>query len=96
MESPIFALLGAAGFVAPRHIEAIYSVDGELCCACDKSDSVGVLDRRFPDCQFFLSENELESYVDERKKSKAPDISFRFAPLTISIFLILHLGLVTG
>lgn len=30
MESPIFALLGAAGFVAPRHIEAIYSVDGEL------------------------------------------------------------------
>ena len=76
MESPIFALLGAAGFVAPRHIEAIYSVDGELCCACDKSDSVGVLDRRFPHCQFFLSENELESYVDERKKSKAPDIDF--------------------
>ena len=76
MENPIFALLGAAGFVAPRHIEAIHSVGGELCCACDKSDSVGLLDRRFPDCQFFLSENELESYVDERKKSKAPDIDF--------------------
>ena len=76
MENPIFALLGAAGFVAPRHIEAIHSVGGELCCACDKSDSVGVLDRRFPDCQFFLSENELESYIDERKKSKVQDIDY--------------------
>ena len=72
MENPIFALLGAAGFVAPRHIEAIHSVGGELCCACDKSDSVGVLDRRFPHCQFFLSENELENYIKERKKSQAP------------------------
>lgn len=76
MENPIFALLGAAGFVAPRHIEAIHSVGGELCCACDKSDSVGVLDRRFPHCQFFLSENELENYIKERKKSQAPDIDY--------------------
>lgn len=76
MENPIFALLGAAGFVAPRHIEAIHSVGGELCCACDKSDSVGVLDRRFPHCQFFLSENELENYIKERKESQAPDINY--------------------
>ena len=95
MENPIFVLLGAAGFVAPRHIEAIYSVGGELCCACDKSDSVGVLDRRFPHCQFFLSENELESYVEKNQKLRIL-ISFRFVPLTISIFLILHLGLAMG
>ena len=35
-----------------------------------------MLDRRFPDCQFFLSENELENYIKERRKSKAPDIDY--------------------
>jgi predicted dehydrogenase len=38
-----FGLLGVGGFVAPRHMNAIRSVGGELVAACDPKDSVGVL-----------------------------------------------------
>ena len=48
-----FALIGAAGFVAPRHMKAIHDVGGRLVAALDPHDSVGVLDRYFPDCRFF-------------------------------------------
>ena len=43
-----FGLFGAAGYVAPRHIQAIFETGNELLCACDVTDSVGVLDRNFP------------------------------------------------
>lgn len=50
---PRFVLLGAAGYVAPRHMAAIKAVGGELVAAVDPCDSVGVLDRYFPKCFFF-------------------------------------------
>ena len=53
MSRPTFILIGAAGYVAPKHMAAIKSVDGELIAAVDPHDSVGVLDRYFPKCQFF-------------------------------------------
>ncbi len=51
-----FALMGAAGYVAPRHMRAIKEIGGELAVAHDPHDSVGVLDRYFPDCQFLTDE----------------------------------------
>lgn len=48
-----FALSGAAGYVAPRHLKAIKDVGGELVVCTDPHDSVGVLDRYFRDCQYF-------------------------------------------
>jgi UDP-N-acetyl-2-amino-2-deoxyglucuronate dehydrogenase len=51
-----FALLGAAGFVAPRHLKAMRDVNGTLMAAMDPCDSVGVLDRYFPDAPFFSDE----------------------------------------
>ena len=48
-----FGLIGAAGFVAPRHLQAISSVGGRLLAAVDPHDSVGVLDRYFPEARFF-------------------------------------------
>ena len=53
-----FALIGAAGYIAPRHMKAIKDTDNRLVAAYDKSDSVGILDRFFPDASFF-SEQEL-------------------------------------
>ncbi len=44
-------LVGAAGYIAPRHMAAIQSTGSELIYACDTSDSVGVLDRYFPNCK---------------------------------------------
>ena len=48
-----FALIGAAGFVAERHLKAILETGNQLLCALDKSDSVGILDSYFPETQFF-------------------------------------------
>ena len=53
-----FALIGVAGYIAPRHLKAIKSVGGNLIAAFDISDSVGILDQYFPDCTFFTEEFE--------------------------------------
>ena len=44
-----FALIGAAGFVAPRHMQAIQDTGNRMVAATDRSDNVGVIDRYFPD-----------------------------------------------
>lgn len=53
MSRPTFILIGAAGYVAPRHMAAIKAVDGELIAAVDPHDSVGIIDHYFPKCEFF-------------------------------------------
>ena len=53
MEKKNFALIGAAGYIAPRHIKAIADTGNNLMAAYDKFDSVGRLDSSFPDCSFF-------------------------------------------
>jgi UDP-N-acetyl-2-amino-2-deoxyglucuronate dehydrogenase len=50
-----FALIGAAGYVAPRHLKAVKAVGGELLIAFDPVDSVGVLDEHFPEAEFVTS-----------------------------------------
>ena len=54
-----FALIGAAGYIAPRHIKAIADTGNNLIAAYDKFDSVGRLDSSFPECSFFT---ELELF----------------------------------
>lgn len=51
-----FALIGAAGYIAPRHLKAIKEVGGNLVAAYDIADAVGVLDSYFPACEFFTDE----------------------------------------
>ena len=52
-----FALLGAAGYIAPRHLKAIKDTDNLLIAALDRFDSVGILDRYFPNADFFTESN---------------------------------------
>jgi len=63
-----FGLIGAAGYVAPRHLEAIKMVGGDLLVAVDPSDSVGVLDRHFPGARFFVDFERFAEYVDALKQ----------------------------
>jgi UDP-N-acetyl-2-amino-2-deoxyglucuronate dehydrogenase len=58
-----FALIGAAGFVAPRHMKAIKEVGGTLVAACDPHDSVGVLDSYAPECQYFREVERFERFL---------------------------------
>jgi UDP-N-acetyl-2-amino-2-deoxyglucuronate dehydrogenase len=48
-----FALIGAAGYIAPRHLRAIKETGQNLVAALDKNDSVGIIDSYFPDAGFF-------------------------------------------
>jgi len=67
-----FALIGAAGFVAPRHMRAIKDVGGDLRVALDPSDSVGVIDKYFPDCRFFTEFERFDRHIDKLRRSRDP------------------------
>jgi UDP-N-acetyl-2-amino-2-deoxyglucuronate dehydrogenase len=65
---PSFALVGAAGYVAPRHMKAIRAVGGDLKVAYDPNDSVGVLDSHFPDAHFFTEFERFDRHVDKLRR----------------------------
>lgn len=58
-----FILLGAAGYIAPRHIQAIKDIGGDLVAICDPFDSVGVIDRYFPNCKYFPTFESLDRFA---------------------------------
>jgi UDP-N-acetyl-2-amino-2-deoxyglucuronate dehydrogenase len=60
-----FALIGAAGYVAPRHMRAIRDVGGELKAVLDPADSVGILDSYFPDAAFFVEFERFDRHIDK-------------------------------
>jgi UDP-N-acetyl-2-amino-2-deoxyglucuronate dehydrogenase len=63
-----FALIGAAGFIAPRHFKAIKENNGKLVAALDKHDNVGVLDSYFPDADFFTEFERFDRHLDKLKR----------------------------
>ena len=65
---PSFALVGAAGYVAPRHMKAIHAVRGDLKVAYDPNDSVGILDSHFPDAHFFTEFERFDRHVDKLRR----------------------------
>lgn len=67
-----FALIGAAGFVAPRHLEAIKATQNRLVAAVDLHDSVGILDRFFPDTRFFTEFERFDRHL-EKLRRRGPD-----------------------
>jgi UDP-N-acetyl-2-amino-2-deoxyglucuronate dehydrogenase len=58
-----FGLIGVAGYIARRHLDAIRDVGGDLKVACDISDSVGQIDASFPDARFFTDFEGFASHV---------------------------------
>ena len=61
--SKTFALIGAAGYIAERHIKAIKDNGGELTQIVDVNDSVGIIDRYFPNCEYSTKLNGSFDYV---------------------------------
>jgi len=60
-----FAIVGVAGYIAPRHLAAISATGHSLIAAYDPFDSVGRLDSFSPRCQFFTGQSDFEAYVEE-------------------------------
>lgn len=70
-----FALIGAAGYIAPRHLKAIKETGNNLLCALDPHDSVGILDQFFPDADFFTEFERFDRHVDKLRRRK-PSVDF--------------------
>jgi UDP-N-acetyl-2-amino-2-deoxyglucuronate dehydrogenase len=64
-----FALIGAAGYIAPRHMEAIQATGNTLVAAYDKHDSVGILDRYFPDAAFFTEFERFDRHLEKLRQN---------------------------
>lgn len=62
-----FALIGAAGFIAPRHMKAIKDTGNKIVCALDKFDSVGILDSYFPEADFFTEFERFDRHLEKLK-----------------------------
>lgn len=72
-----FAMIGVAGFVAPRHLKAIRDTGNTLAAALDPHDSVGLLDSYFPEAKFFASFERFERYMQKlRYQDAEPQIDF--------------------
>lgn len=63
-----FALIGAAGFVAPRHMRAIKDTNNSLVAALDRNDSVGIIDSFFPDAHFFTEFERFDRHIDKLRR----------------------------
>lgn len=64
-----FALIGAAGYIAPRHMKAVKDTGNNLVAAMDKNDSVGIIDSHFPEAAFFTEFERFDRYIDKLNRS---------------------------
>jgi len=63
-----FALIGAAGYIAPRHMKAIKETGNVLVAALDKNDSVGIIDSYFPNADFFTEFERFDRHIDKLRR----------------------------
>ncbi len=63
-----FVMIGAAGYVAPRHMKAIRETGNNLVAALDKNDSVGIIDSYFPNADFFVEYERFDRHIDLLKR----------------------------
>lgn len=64
-----FALIGAAGYIAPRHMKAIGETGNNLVAALDPNDSVGIIDSYFPNADFFVEFERFDRHFDKLKRT---------------------------
>jgi UDP-N-acetyl-2-amino-2-deoxyglucuronate dehydrogenase len=64
-----FGLIGAAGYIAPRHLKAIKETGNTLLAALDPFDSVGIMDSYFPDAAFFTEPERFDRHLDKMRRS---------------------------
>ena len=64
-----FALIGAAGYIAPRHMKAIKDTGNDLVAALDPNDSVGIMDSHFPNAEFFTEFERFDRHIDKARRT---------------------------
>jgi UDP-N-acetyl-2-amino-2-deoxyglucuronate dehydrogenase len=71
-----FVLIGAAGYIAPRHMKGIKETGNDIVAAVDKSDSVGIIDSYFPDADFFTEFERFDRHIEKLKREKGCKIDY--------------------
>ncbi len=71
-----FALIGASGYIAPKHMHAIKESGNNLVAALDPFDSVGILDSFFPKTKFFKETERFDRYLDKKRRNENDKIEF--------------------
>ena len=71
-----FALIGAAGYIAPRHMKAIKETGNNLIAALDPYDGIGIMDSNFPDASFFTEFERFDRFVDKWHRDGESKIDF--------------------
>ena len=64
-----FILIGAAGYIAPRHMKAIKETGNNLIAAYDPYDGVGIMDNYFPNAHFFTEFERFDRHIEKTKRS---------------------------
>ena len=64
-----FALIGAAGYIAPRHMKAIHDLGHNLEAILDKYDGVGIIDSYFPEADFFTEPERFDRHLDKLRRN---------------------------
>jgi UDP-N-acetyl-2-amino-2-deoxyglucuronate dehydrogenase len=80
-----FALIGAAGYIAPRHLRAIKDTGSNLSVAYDINDSVGILDSIFPQSEFFTEFERFYDYAHQLKR--APNTTLDYVSICTPNYL---------
>lgn len=68
-----FAITGVAGYIAPRHLQAIRDTGNTLLAAADPNDSVGILDRYFPQASYFREYERFDRHLDRLHRGRAEE-----------------------
>lgn len=71
-----FALIGAAGYIAPRHLKAVKETQNNLIAAYDKFDSVGIMDSYFPNADFFVEFERFDRHLEKLKYEKNSKLDY--------------------
>lgn len=74
-----FAIIGVAGYIAPKHLDAIQKTGNHLLAAFDLSDSVGIMDRYFPKADFFTEYERFDRHLELLKERGSQLITSLFA-----------------
>jgi UDP-N-acetyl-2-amino-2-deoxyglucuronate dehydrogenase len=76
MTAKNFALIGAAGYIAPRHMRAIKDLGHTLAVAYDVNDSVGIIDSMAPQAEFFTEFERFCEHAQQRKRNAATALDY--------------------
>ncbi len=71
-----FALIGASGYIAPRHLKAIQDTNNNLVAALDRFDSVGIMDSYFPDADFFVEPELFDRHLEKLRHNKGINLDY--------------------